>query len=88
VPTKSVGNTKDKPKGKFARLGTASAATAARPLLSRQLCNLRVHSWGLGVRTVTMLRADAFCAVGPATPTEYVSSLAQLFIASWIRTRT
>ena len=38
---------------------------------------------GLGKRTAVALRA-----VGPATPTECVSYLAQLFIASWVRTRT
>ena len=71
-----------------------SAAAAARPLLGRQLRTLQADAartpglQGIGVRTVTVLRADALRAVGPATPTEYVSSLAQLFIASWIPTRT
>ena len=73
-----------------------SAAAAAGPLLGRQLRTLQADTArtpGLrvfGVRTVTVLRADALRAVpaGPATPTEDVSSLAQLFIASWIRTRT
>ena len=72
----------------------AAAASRPRPLLGRQLRTLQADTArtpglrGLGVRTVTVLRADALRAVGPATPTEDVSSLAQLFIASWIRTRT
>ena len=74
----------------------AAAASRPRPLLGRQLRTLQADTTrtpGLrvfGVRTVTVLRADALRAVpaGPATPTEDVSSLAQLFIASWIRTRT
>jgi len=55
---------------------TLRAATARTP-------DLR----GLGMQTVTVLRTDALCAVGPATPTTHVSSLARLFTASWIRTR-
>ena len=71
-----------------------SVAAAARPLFGRQLCTLQADTAGtpglrcLGGRKVTVLCADALRAVGPATPTEYVSFLAQLFIASWIRTRT